>query len=397
MPQIARDADDRIAAVVPDMTLLRHELHRHPEIRFEEHWTSNRIARFLDEAGIACTRGLGKGTGILAEIGSRPHRRVGLRTDIDALEIHERTGLPYASEIPGRMHACGHDGHMAALCGAALVLKSIEGELPGTVRLIFQPAEEQAAGARFMVADGAVDSLDAIFALHGWPTLPVGTIGVKSGPAMAGADFFRILVEGRGCHAADPGAGVDPIVAASHIVTSLQSIVSRETNPWDSVVVSVARIEAGQASNVIPETALIEGTFRTLRDSTRVRVREAIQRVSENVAQAHRAHARVELDAEANYPPLYNDPETSDFAKDVVRQRFGADALYEPPYPAMASEDFSYYLQKVPGTFFFLGCNPNPAEPYPVLHSPHFDFPDAALPHAIRLHVSVAMDFLARG
>lgn len=397
MPQTAEDIDALIEAVAPEMAELRHEFHRHPEIRFEEHWTADRIAAFLQLADIPFKRGYAKGTGIVAEIAGRSERYVGLRTDIDALEIQEKTGLSYASEIPGRMHACGHDGHMAALCGSALVLKSLQEVLPGSVRLIFQPGEEQAAGARFMVADGAVDGLDGIFALHCWPTLPIGQIGVKSGPAMAGADFFRIVVEGRGCHAADPGAGVDPIVVASHIVTALQSIVSREVNPWDSVVVSVARIEAGHASNVIPETALIEGTFRTLRDTTRMKVREAIQRIAENVAQAHRAHARVELDAEAAYPALHNDPGCCELVKETVRQRFGAERLYEPPYPTMASEDFSFYLQKVPGTFSFLGCNPSLSESYPALHSPRFDFPDAALPYAIKLHVCVALDFLAHG
>ncbi len=386
---------DTVAQIMPEIVALRHELHQHPEIRFEEVWTSDRIARFLTEAGIEHTRGHAKGTGIVGTIEGKGSRTVGLRSDMDALEIEELTRLPYASTIPERMHACGHDGHMACLCGTAQVLKAHQDELRGTVKLIFQPAEEEAAGGRYIVEEGILDDVDGVFGLHGWPTNRVGDVGLKSGIAMAGADFFQIDVVGKGCHAADPASGVDPILVASHIVTAIQSIVSREINPWDPAVVTVARIEAGHASNVIPESARMVGTFRTLRDTIRIKVRDAIERIAVNTALAHNAQAHVSFDG-AIYPPLYNDEEMSAFAKDIVRDTFGPDHLHEPEVATMGAEDFAYYLQKVPGAFLFLGTNPSETEAYPALHNPHYDFTDAALPVGIELMSTIALHFLAK-
>ena len=386
---------ETIQQILPEIVALRHELHQHPEIRFEEHWTSDRISAFLDSCGIEHTRGHARGTGIVATIRGEGSRTVGLRSDMDALEIEEATGVPYTSTISNRMHACGHDGHMANLCGTAKVLQTHRDQLKGTVKLIFQPAEEQAAGGRLIVEEGLLDGIDGVFGLHCWPTLPVGEVGVKSGPAMASADFFRITIQGTGCHGADPASGVDPVLIAAHVLTALQSIVSRETNPWDPAVLTVAKVHAGEASNVIPEIAIMEGTFRALSHPVRDRIFEAIPRIAENTARAHKAEALVEFDGEP-YPFLNNDPEMSEFAKETVREAFGSDRLHEPKYATMAAEDFAYYLQKVPGTFMFLGNNPNPGAPYPGLHSPHFNFCDDALPVGIELLSTVAMRFLAR-
>lgn len=385
---------ETITGLLPGIVALRHELHQHPEIRFEEKWTSDRIARFLDELGVTYRRGYCKGTGILATIQGRGPKTVLLRSDMDALEIQEETGLPYASHIPQRMHACGHDGHMATLCGAIQTLQQHKDELRGSVRFAFQPAEENAAGGRFMVEEGVLDGVSAAFGLHGWPWLPVGMVAIKEGPAMASADFFRITIVGKGTHGADPGSGVDPIVVAAHVVTALQNIVAREVNPWDAAVVTVAKIESGFAWNVIPETATLEGTFRALSDSVRNHLYESIRRVAENTARAHRAEARVEFPGEP-YPCLYNDVAMSQFAADIVRDAFGEESLMQPKYPTMGAEDFAFYLQKVPGSYLWLGVNPSSTQPYPPLHSPRYDFNDDALPVGIEMFSRIALDYLA--
>jgi len=383
-----------ISAEREKLVALRHELHQHPEIRFEEQWTSDRIARFLDEHDIPFERGFAKGTGIVATLERGSGKSVLLRADMDALEIHEETGLPWASTIPQRMHACGHDGHMALLCGAILTLRENLDSVKGSVRFVFQPAEENAAGGRYMVEEGVTDGIDAAFGIHGWPWLPLGTVAVKTGPAMASADFFRITVTGKGTHAADPASGVDPIVVASHIVTALQNLVSREVNPWDPAVVTVARIESGFAWNVIPERAVLEGTFRALDDRVRDQLLMSIPRVASHVAMAHRADARTEFPGEP-YPALFNDPSMSEFAAGVIGRTLGEDNVVRPEHATMGAEDFAFFLQKVPGAYLWLGVNPNSNAPYPSLHSPRYDFNDSALPIGAEVMARLAVDYLA--
>jgi len=266
-----------VDGIIDEIVTLRHELHQHPEIRFEEHWTAQRIGRFLDQAKIPFSGGFAGGTGIVATLPAVGGKTVALRADMDGLELDEQTGLEYASQIPHRMHACGHDGHVACLCGAAKVLARRRAQRDRTVKFIFQPAEELGAGGRRMVAEGVLDGVDAAFALHAWPDLPVGCIGLKSGPMMASADWFRIDVTGKGCHAADPASGVDPVVVAAHITTALQTIVSREVDPRDAAVVTVGRIQAGVATNIIPDTARLEGTFRTLSSGVRDAIAAAMR------------------------------------------------------------------------------------------------------------------------
>ncbi|MDX9972385.1 MAG: M20 family metallopeptidase [FCB group bacterium] len=384
-----------ITDILPELIELRHAIHRHPEIRFEEHQTSDRIAHFLDEAGVPYKRGYAKGTGIVAVIEGNGPKTVALRADIDALEIQEQTGLPFASEIPNRMHACGHDGHTTCLCGAAKVLMRHRDQLHGTVKLIFQPAEEQAAGGRFIVQEGVLEGVDAVFALHAGPSLPLGTVGVRDGWLMASADWFQITIHGIGCHGADPGAGVDPVLVAAHIVTALQSIVSREIDPWHAAVVTIATINAGHASNIIPDTAQMTGTYRSFRPEIHEKLRDSIRRITENVATAFRATATIRFGGEEAYPALYNDERMTQFARETITEALGPDALIELPYPIMAAEDFSYYLQAVPGSFMFLGTNPNPDTQAPSLHSPRFDFGDATIPHGVKLMSSLALRFLS--
>lgn len=382
-----------ITQLVPTIVALRHELHQQPEIRFEERWTSDRIARFLSESGIPFTRGHAKGTGIMATIEGQGDRCIALRADMDALEIQEETGLPYASRIPNRMHACGHDGHSAMLCGTAALLWSKRSELKGTVKCIFQPAEEIAAGGRFIVEEGLLEGVGAVFALHCWPGLPCGSVAIGTGPVMASADFFRIVVKGKGGHGANPGGAIDPIVVAAHILTALQSIVSRETNPWDSVVVSVARIEAGFASNIIPETAIMEGTYRALNPESRARTAEAIERIAKQIALAFRAEAVMESEG-AGYPPLSNDVAMGEFAQECARTQFGDDRVIPVTHPYMTAEDFAYYLRAVPGAFIFLGNDTPEAIDPPSLHSPRFVFNDEAIPVGIETLASIAVNYL---
>ncbi len=386
--------ESSVAAALPELVALRHEFHQHPELRFEEQWTSDRIASFLDANGIAYRRGFAKGTGIVAEINHGPGKTIALRSDIDALELQECTGLPYASLHAGRMHACGHDGHMACLCGAAKILAAHREALRGTVRFIFQPAEELGAGGRMVVEEGVLDGVDAVFALHAWPSVPLGKFGLKSGPLMASADWFRVEVRGRGCHGADPAAGVDPVVVAAHIVTALQTIVSRELNPWDAAVVTIGQIQAGFASNIVPETAQLTGTFRALTGEVRNRIAASILRIAEATASTFRASASVEF-RDDTYAPLVNDPAMTEFARETIVEAFGQQAIFEVEHPSMTSEDFSFYLEKVPGAYLWMGNHPDADRAMPPLHSPYFNFNDTALAIGVRFWAHLATRFLS--
>ncbi len=384
-----------VADLIPEIVALRHELHEHPEICFEEHWTSDRIAQFLEENDIRYTRGHAGGTGIVAEIkGQKPsdRRTVVLRADMDALEIQEETGLPYASKTPGRMHACGHDGHVACLCGAAKTLIQNRHRIRGAVRLIFQPAEEQAGGGRRIVEEGILDDVSAAFALHACPALPAGAAVAGDGPVMAGADFFHIDIIGHGGHAADPANAVDPVLVSAHIITALQSIISRELNPWDPAVITIGRVKSGTAANIIPALARMEGGFRTLSMHVRHHIIEAIPRLASQIAAGFRAEAQFALHGDG-YPPLCNDPGMAFFARGVIADHFGPQALEALQHPFMASEDFAFYLQKVPGAYIFLGNTDKNNTAQIPLHHPRFDFNDAAIPMAVELLAALAIRF----
>lgn len=383
---------EEINRVLPEIIALRHTLHRFPETRYEERETSNRIAAFLEETGIPHTRGWAGGTGIVGELRGGNGPTVLLRADMDALEITEETGLPYASEHVGRMHACGHDGHMACLCGAAAVLASKRDVLRGTVRFCFQPAEEVGAGGKKMVEEGALEGVSTAFAQHCWPGLPVGVVGLRAGCVMASADFVRITVRGRGGHGADPGNCIDPVYVAAQIITALQGIVAREINPWDAGVVSITRVAAGETSNIIPEIAVLEGTVRALSPVMRHTLLAAVDRVASHTARAHRASAEL-LVGEVGYPPLQTNPEITAQAQETIKAALGPDATRAIGQPYMTAEDFAYYLDAAPGTFLFLGNDPPGGNPGPGLHTPAFNFNDAALPVGMATLVSLALRF----
>ncbi|WP_336773764.1 M20 peptidase aminoacylase family protein [Paenibacillus sp. MMO-58] len=367
----ARSAD----ALAGQLTDIRRELHRNPELSHEEFETTFRIKSWLEAGGIRIADYPLK-TGVIAEIGTGTPI-IALRADIDALPIQEETGLPFASAVPGKMHACGHDFHTAALIGAAYLLKEREQELKGTVRLIFQPAEEKAKGARQVIASGALEGVQAIFGLHNKPDLPVGTIGIKGGPLMAAADGFVVEVAGRGSHAAVPEAGNDPVLTAAHIVTALQSIVSRNVGALDSAVISVTKLNSGTAWNVIPEKAVLDGTIRTFDPDIRRRVRERFDQVVAGVAAAFDTTAVVRWIE--GPPPVHNDEGLAELAWQEAER---LELLPVSPVPSLAGEDFAAYQQQVPGLFVFVGTD-GPKE----WHHPAFDLDERALP--------VAADFFA--
>lgn len=370
---------DSVAALQEQLVAIRRHLHRYPELSGEEWETTRYIREQLEAAEIRILSAAGLATGIIAEIGhSGPV--IALRADIDALPVQEQTDLPYASTIAGKMHACGHDFHSAALLGAAYLLKKKEDILPGRVRLIFQPAEEKANGARQIIDHGGLEDVQVIYGLHNKPDLPVGTIGIKDGPLMAAADGFRIRIHGQSTHAAVPEAGIDPIIVSAHIITALQSIISRNISAQESAVVSVTRLHSGHTWNVIPEQAELEGTIRTFDESVRREVLERFSRIIEHTAAAYGAKADIQM--LAGPPPVHNDKEWTEAARRSARQ-LGLNVIV--PTVSPASEDFSFYQQQVAGVFLFVGTS-GPQE----WHHPAFDVDEEALGHTAALLAETA-------
>ena len=377
---------------------IRHDLHMHPELGYEEHRTSGVVQRELEAAGVPFRGGLAGGTGVLGHLEGAGDRAIGLRADIDALPIVERTGLPYASTHEGRMHACGHDGHTTMLLGAARVLGRLAREegLPHPVTFCFQPAEEGGAGGERMVADGCLDgsvigpAVERMYGLHGWPPLPVGRAGSRPGPLLAAADRFDIEVRGVGGHAATPHLTADPILAATAVVQALQTIVSRNVDPVDSAVVSVTQVHAGTSHNIIPATAAINGTVRTVEEATRQMIRRRLPEVAAGVAAAHGCTADVAY--HDGYPVTRNDPAAFETVRAVLRDALGSDRFDHLPAPFLGGEDFAYYGQVVPSCFFFLGLLPDDRESMPQLHQATFDFTDAAIPLGVELLCRLALE-----
>ncbi|WP_431859502.1 M20 aminoacylase family protein [Azospirillum sp.] len=369
---------NRIAEFHADMTAWRHDIHAHPELAYEEHRTADLVAAKLEEFGIAVHRGLG-GTGVVGTLKGRGEgdRAIGLRADMDALPMPEANGFAHASTTPGKMHACGHDGHTTMLLGAARYLAETR-NFDGTVHFIFQPAEEGKAGARAMIEQGLFQTfpMERVFGMHNWPDLPPGTMAVHPGPVMAAADQFTITVEGRGSHAAMPHLGVDPVLVAAHIVTAAQSLVSRGTDPQDAAVVSVTWVQAGTTFNVIPNEALLHGTIRTFRPETRARIHEQFARLASSVAQGFGATARVEI--RPGYPPTVNAEAEATIAAEVAARVVGAANVTWNPPPSMGAEDFGYMLHEKPGAYVWLGQGGSALGC--TLHNPHYDFNDEMLP-----------------
>ncbi len=361
-----------------EMTEWRRDIHQHPELKFEENRTSDLVAAKLEEFGIEIHRGLAK-TGVVGTIRNGDGPSIGLRADMDALPLEEKNTFKHASSNPGKMHACGHDGHTAMLLGAAKHLAASK-NFKGTVNLIFQPAEEGGGGGELMIKEGLFEMfpVDSVYGLHNWPGMPAGTFGVGSGPIMAAADMFDLTINGRGGHAALPDQCIDPIVVASQVVSALQTITSRNTHPVDSVVITVTQIHAGDAYNVIPDSVRMHGTVRTFQTETRDKIPSSMLRVAEGVCAAY--GTTCELNYMSGYPTTINSvPETEISAKAVV-DLLGEDKIILNPTPSMGAEDFSYMLEARPGCYVWLGIGPGKGEAGCMLHSSRYDFNDDVLP-----------------
>lgn len=390
--------EERIAADLAYVTSIRHDFHTWPELGYRETRTSSIVAEELAKIGVEHTRGLAGGTGVLAYLPATtttPEKAttIALRADMDALPIAENTGRAYASKTPGVMHACGHDGHTSILIGAARILN--ESERPNNVTLLFQPAEEGGAGGNRMCEDGALSGgvlgrpVDMIYGLHGSPFFKVGQLATRTGPLLASADEFEIHVHGKGGHAAMPHLTVDPVMILSHMIVALQTIASRNVNPLDSVVVTVGRVEAGTRSNIIPDSAAMIGTLRSLTDATRDLAKKRIAEIAQSIAEAFGAGVTVGWNY--GYPVTLNESRTTARFRRVIDSRMPGYLIPDDTTPVMGAEDFSFYGRHVPASFYWLGLKNDSDDAYPNLHTPEFDFNDKALPVGIRAMCELAL------
>jgi amidohydrolase len=392
-------AIDSILADAASITTLRRDIHAHPELCFEEQRTSDLIAKALTDWGIPIHRGMGT-TGVVGIVKSgTSSRAVGLRADIDALPMTEHNRFAHASQHAGKMHACGHDGHTAMLLGAAKHFAK-QRDFDGTVYLIFQPAEEGGGGAREMIKDGLFDKfpMEAIFGAHNWPGMKVGQFGVKSGPCFASSNEFKITIHGKGSHAALPHNGVDPVPIACQMVQGFQTIITRNKRPIDAGVISVTMIHAGEATNVVPDSCVIEGTVRTFTLDVLDMIEQRMQAVAEHTCAAFGAHC--EFVFERNYPPTINHDAETAFFRHVAADVAGKDNVLEFE-PTMGAEDFSYFLQAKPGCYFLIGNGDGAhrslghGEGPCMLHNPSYDFNDDLIPLGATMWVRLAQAWLA--
>ena len=383
------------ADVLPAMVELRRELHRHPELGLDLPRTQQAVlARLADIEGVSVSTGAGC-TSVVVDFVNGDGPTLLLRGDMDALPMQEDTDLEFRSEVDGRMHACGHDAHTSMLLGALLTLVERRDEFSGTLRCMFQPGEEGHAGAAVMIDEGVLDGVDAAFALHITPNLPTGWAATRPGAMLASADTFTVTVSGKGGHASMPYHAVDPIPIAAEIVTALQTMVTRTINAFDPAVLTVARIEAGTTNNVIPETALMEGTIRAVSEATRSDVMSGLQQVAEGVAAAHGASVEVAVDP--GYPVTINDAAFAALAAKAIADVESVDAYLEAPAPVMGAEDFSYVLQHVPGAMAFMGvCPPDLSfDTAPACHSNRMMLHEPAMAIGVDIHTGVALKFFA--
>ncbi|MGI9482778.1 MAG: M20 aminoacylase family protein [Hyphomicrobiales bacterium] len=367
---------DKISKFHDEMTGWRRDIHAHPETAFEEHRTSAFIAEKLESFGIEIDRGLA-GTGIVGIIKGKGDgdSAIGLRADIDALDITEQTNKPYSSKNPGKMHACGHDGHTTMLLGAAKYLAETR-DFSGTAYVIFQPAEENEGGGRVMVEQGLFEKfpMSEVYGLHNWPGMKVGEVGVRVGPMMASYDIFDMIVTGHGAHGAMPHQGNDPIIIAAHLVTQLQTIASRNVDPLEAVVVSVTQFHGGDAYNVIPAEVRLSGTVRSFKPEVQDMAENNIKRIAKGVAATY--GAEIEVRYERRYPPTVNAEAETHHAARVAAKVVGDKNIHHEIAPVMGSEDFAFMLQEKPGSYIWMGVG----EDVSNLHSPQYDFNDELLP-----------------
>ena len=382
-------------SLFPYTQSLRRDFHEHPELGFQEVRTAGIVARELQQLGLEVTTGVAK-TGIVAMLeGQAPGPVILLRFDMDALPIEEQTGAAYASRNPGVMHACGHDAHVSVGLTVARLLWAHRAEMRGAVKLIFQPAEEGLGGAEGMLAEGVLENpkVDAALALHVWNEKPVGWVGISKGPLMAGAEIFKVIITGKGGHGALPQSAVDPIVACAQIITALQTIVSRNVSPFDTAVVSVCQLKAGEAFNVIPQTAMFTGTIRTFDPVVREKVLSRFQAIVNGVAEA--AGCEADCTVTRLTPMVYNNANLAEHVIQTARQVF-SDVVIDEQYRVMGSEDMAFVMEKTPSSCFFLvgSANPDKGLKYGH-HHPRFDIDEEALPRAAALLTAATLNLLS--
>ena len=382
-------------ALLPGVVALRRRIHRQPELGLVLPETQKAVLEALGDLGIELQTG-GKTSAVVAVLrGAQPGPTLLLRADMDALPLTEDTGLPFCSEREGAMHACGHDAHVAMLAGAARLLAGRRGELAGTVKLLFQPGEEGYAGARILIEEGLLDGdgpVEAAFALHVDSSLPAGVVATRPGPLLASGDIFSIDLTGKGGHAAQPHLARDPIPVACEIVTALQTVVTRQMYAFDPVIVSVTKLQAGTAGNVIPEKAHILGTIRSVSERARRAVREKLERLVRGIAAAHGLEVAVHV--LPGYPVTVNHEASTAFARGVAADLLGEDRIVDLEAPIMGAEDFSYVLQRVPGALMFVGARPPGGGEGAPLHSNRMVLEESAFATGVALHAALALRYL---
>lgn len=386
--------------IIEKVIAWRRDIHANPELSQHEERTSGLVTEVLESVGLEVARNVG-GFGVIGLLrGKHPGKTVGLRADMDALPLTEATGLPFASQNPGVMHACGHDTHTAMLLGTACVLSGMRESLAGNVKFIFQPAEElnPTGGAPGMIRDGVLENphVDALFALHVWPAYQTGKIAVRSGSTMAASDRIFLTVKGKTAHGSRPDQGLDAVVAAAHVITGLQGIISRSVSPLDSAVLTIGRIEGGYRYNVIPDCVKMEGTVRTLNPDVQEKMPDWIRRTAQGIARAFGAECDTEY--VKGYPPLVNDPELAERARDSVRKRLGDEGLIVPEQPDLTAEDFAFFARERPAVMAWLGCRPEDVrlEDMPMLHNTKFCPDEECFRYGIEYLTGCAVDFLSR-
>ncbi len=368
----------------------RRDFHQYPELGFEEHRTSSIIAETLISFGMSPKTGVGK-TGVTADLNFGEGPTIALRADMDALPMQETSGLSFSSKHDGVMHACGHDGHMAMLLGVAKILSKMDKELTGKIRFIFQPAEEGEGGARYMIKDGCLEGVDEIYGIHVWNYQPVGEVGTKEGPILAAADLFDINIKGVGGHGATPQGTVDAVIVAAHLIQALQTIVSRDTNPLESTVITIGEINGGHNFNIIADKVRLAGTTRAYTKENRSMIQRRMQEIIDGIAKSF--GAEITFNYTDGYPPTIN------HAGPVKKVLQAAGKVVGPgagePYLSMGGEDFSYYLQKVPGCFFFVGSAPDGQRQFSTPHHcSHFNMDESALSVGTSVYLHLVEDIL---
>ncbi|HQA59817.1 MAG: amidohydrolase [Tepidanaerobacter sp.] len=378
----------------PEAVKMRRDFHRHPELGFKEVRTAKVVADYLRALNLEVTEGVGK-TGVVAVLsGDQAGKTVALRADMDALPIQEETGLDFASEIPGVMHACGHDGHTAMLLQVAKLLSSMKSRLKGRVKFIFQAAEELShGGATLMCQEGAVDDVDAIFGLHIWPTLETGHIGVLSGPMMASADYGYVTVKGKTGHGSQPHKAVDACVVAAQAILGIQTVVSRQIDALDPAVISIGSISGGTAANVIADEVKFAFTVRALSKENREKVPVLVERTIKGITES--AGATYEFNYDYCLPPVINDSKAVALVEEVGKQLLGEDKVIRLSKPVMGSEDFSFFQEKVPGAYFFLGGKNEEKGIVPLAHNSKYNFDEDAMLTGISMMAAIAHKFLS--